>query len=161
MPEATCYILDGKKPLPCDDMAIWQKFMDDVPGCTVAFDAVGKFQVSTTFIGINIGDSELPKFFKTVVTGADGYNPPRCCVTWEEAEKNHKGMVKAVTLANEFHEKGDAHTSSFKCVDVEVVPGELRFLLESEEKAISALPKNGNRWIRRGKVIIFCFSMDD
>lgn len=85
MPETTCYILDGKKPVLCHDTDVWQKFMDDISGRTVAFDIVGTFQIRTAFMGVNIGSADAPKFFKMTIVGGNEGHPPIWAESWKRA----------------------------------------------------------------------------
>lgn len=159
MPETTCYILDGKKPVPCHDIDVWQKFMDDIPGRTVAFDIVGtpqvKTEIRTTFMGVNIGTATAPKFFKMTIVGGNEGDPPIWTESWERAEAKHKGMVKAASGFYKWVMDGGNADSGFRCIHSEVGDNEIRFWLESEESAIEALPKNSVYWSREGNVLIF------
>lgn len=65
----TCnYILDGTKPVPCDDMTKWAKFMSskEIQLALTRFD--GGTYVSTVFLGIDYGHNpEKPVLFETMV----------------------------------------------------------------------------------------------
>lgn len=159
MPETTCYILDGKTPVPCHDMDVWQQFMDDIPKRTVAFDIVGTFQIRTTFMGVNIGTAIAPKFFKMTVVGGNKGDPPIWTESWKRAEANHRGMVHAAEGSTEFLEKvmsGDESAlTGYKFIAYEVLPDELRFLMKSEQVAIKAQLTSFKGWDREGATLIF------
>ncbi len=156
MPETICYILDGENPVPCDDITVWQEWMNDLPKRTVAFDRVGKIEILTTFIGINIGNAARPKFFKMTVFGGNEGDPPICTATWKQAMAKHKAMVKAATRITQREQTNQAiPTGGFKAIGCEVLANEIRFLLESEEAAIKAHPKKIKNWFREGRTIIF------
>ena len=152
MTEETRFILDGKEPVPCENVAAWQAFMDDLAGRTVAQDVVGDFQVVTTFAGVNLGETESPQFFETAVV--DNGDPPFLSETWEQAESKHQKVVQAVKRLNQITEEDIANGHRF--VDCEVLPDdEVRFLMESEETAIAALSPQVTNWHRKGRTIIF------
>ena len=93
------YILDGKNPIPCDDILKWAKFMEEPSKSIVKKTAIGEVQVSTVFLGTN--SALLPDhpavLFETMVLG--GKYDLQCWKygTWEEAEEGHKEMVDHIT----------------------------------------------------------------
>lgn len=164
MPEATCYILDGKQPVACNDMSTWLAFMNNQSKRTVAFDRVGTFEILTTFMGANIGTSESPKFFKMTIVGSNEGDPPICSGSWNRAEAKHKAAVRAASSLTRIAESGGVSSGpSFKFVGCEVLPNEVRFLLESEAVAIEATSKKIKNWFREGRTLIFRYksSTDD
>lgn len=157
MLEATCYILKGKRPVPCDDIEIWQKFMDDVPARTLSSDQVGKCKIHTTFVGANLGSEIMPKFFRTMIIGDNGDNDPWLTETWEQAEVKHRTVVRASVLLEESSRKHKAgKVSGYKVVECSILPDdELKFVMESEEAAIQLLPPGSENWSRDGRILIF------
>lgn len=90
------YILDGKTPVPCDDIFKWGTWFeagDRVVDRTERDDVC----VSTVFLALDhsFGDGP-PLLFETMVF-RDG-NDDECerCSTWEEAEAQHKRMCAEV-----------------------------------------------------------------
>ena len=155
MPGTTCYILDGKQPVPCNDMALWQSFMDNESSRTVAFDKIGRFEILTTFIGINIGTPESPKFFKMTMVGMNVGDPPICSESWERSLAKHKATVKSAIYFLKKPTTSSEAPNQFRFVGHEVLPNELRFSLESEAAAIKAHSSNSPYWFREGNVLIF------
>jgi hypothetical protein len=152
MTEPTRFILDGKEPVPCDSFEDWQRFMDDVAGRTVAQDVVGDFRVITTFAGLNLGEAESPRFFETAVV--DNGDPPFLSETWEQAESKHRKVAQAVERLNNITEEDIAN--GYRFVDCEILADdEVRFLMESEETAIAALPEPVTNWHREGRTLVF------
>ena len=150
------YTLDGKTPVPCDDVAAWQAFMDDEANTQVAFDKVGRFTVTTIFVGANIGTSEKPRFFTTKFdNGTDDTDPPIKSETWERATAKHKAAVGAAHRFTEREQSGEQPTGQ-RFTDVQVVAdGVIRFVMESEEGAIAVIPENSKNWSREGNVLVF------
>lgn len=106
------YYLDGKTPVPCDDLMEWaRKF--DVENRQVAADEIGGAYISTMFLGIDhrfrFGEESKnlpPLLFETMIfDGAeDGYQER--CSTWEEAEVQHARAVELVKRAAAAADKG-------------------------------------------------------
>lgn len=157
MLEATCYTLKGKEPVPCNDIAVWQRFMDDIAGRTLGSDQAGKFGILTTFVGVNLGSEIMPKFFRTVISGDNGDNDPWLRETWEQAEVTHRTVVKAATSMTEFSKKLEAgNVSGYRAVECSILPDdELKFVMESEEAAIQMVPLASKNWSRDGRVLVF------
>jgi len=151
MTEPTRFVLNGQEPVPCDSLEDWQRFMDDIAGRTVAQDVVGKFHITTTFEGANLGSSTEPKFFLTVVAGSE--DPPFLSETWERAETTHQAVMRcAKGLSNLTPEKIAA---GHRFVGCGVQSDRLWFVMESEESAIAALPESATNWHREGHTIVF------
>ena len=157
MLEATCYILKGKEPVPCDDIVVWQKFMDDAPARTLGSDRVGKCEILTTFVGVNLGSEIMPKFFRTIVIGDNGDNDPWLTETWEQAEVKHRTVIRASISLEESSKKLEAgNVSGYRAVECSILPDdELKFVMESEEAAIQLLPPASKNWSRDGRTLVF------
>lgn len=157
MLEVTGYILKGKAPVPCDDIVVWQQFMDDVAGRTLGSDQAGKFGILTTFVGVNLGSEIMPKFFRTVISGDNGDNDPWLTETWEEAIVTHRTVVRAsISLTQASKEQVLGEVSGYKVVSSSILPDdELSFVLETEESAIKMIPTPSQNWSREGKTVIF------
>ena len=156
------YILKDRQPVICDDESTWREFIRNSENVLVAQDQVGRFEVLTLFLGFNSGTPDKPIFFQTTIIGADD-NHPKHAATWEQAERNHAGNIKVITLTAN-HEAAVADGTAkepFKPVEWLVFPGELHFVLESEQAAIKALPENSEFWERRGKTLIFLVKSTD
>jgi hypothetical protein len=97
------YILDGRTPVPCEDLFTWGKWLQTTDQRRVAFTTTRTAEVSTVFLGLNHQyGSGPPLLFETMIFGGthDGYSDRYA--TWDEAEAGH---ARAVTLA----ETEDAH----------------------------------------------------
>jgi hypothetical protein len=115
------YILEGKVPVPCDDLLQWARWIEDSKQRIVAQEYVGDLWVSTVFMGLDhsFSDTAPPLLFETMVfryanpademeAAAHGYTCPRHlqvddapCYrepTWELALESH---VQAVQWARE------------------------------------------------------------
>lgn len=152
MTEGPRFILNGKEPVPCDNIADWQAFMDDIEGRTVAQDVVGKFHISTTFEGTNLGTSTKRRFFLTVV--AEREDSSYLSETWEQAESKHRAVMRCADgLSNLTSEK---IANGHRFVGYGVQSDKLWFVMESEETAIAALPQEmpNWHWHREGRTIV-------
>jgi hypothetical protein len=92
------YILDGTKPVRCDDLSTWSAWFERA-NRDVAKTVVGGMMVSTVFLGIdhNFLDHGPPVLFETMVfadaeTFDDDLGQWRYC-TWGEAEEGHRTVV--------------------------------------------------------------------
>ncbi|NEQ48239.1 MAG: hypothetical protein F6K00_33775 [Leptolyngbya sp. SIOISBB] len=151
MTEPTRFVLDGKEPVPCENMADWQAFMDDIDERTVAQDVVGKFHITTTFEGINLSNSPEPRFFLTVV--AESEDPPFLSETWEQAESKHRAVMRCAEGLSDLTPEKIANGHRF--IDYGVEAKRLWFVMESEETAIATLPEPVTNWHREGSTIVF------
>ena len=102
------YILDGKIPVPCEDLLTWAQWMEaNDDKRIVKQQDIGPYWVSTVFLGLDHSwtDPELPHLFETMVFTTehghhasvdDGYfnRTP----TWEMALEAH---AEAVAWAKE------------------------------------------------------------
>jgi hypothetical protein len=91
----TWYKLDeNRKPVRCD--AIESSAYMAQNGRRVAFDAIGRVEVSTVFLGLDHSYSgHTPLLFETMVFGMDDEIQERW-TTWDEAEKGHKAVLEKV-----------------------------------------------------------------
>lgn len=100
------YILnDDNEPVPCDDSAMWALWLNDSPKKRVAESKVGKYWVSTVFLGLDHAlppNKARPLLFETMIfTNGEAlpeYQPRY--ETFEEALHGHKITV-------DFLESGD------------------------------------------------------
>lgn len=91
------YVLDGHTPVPCDDVNEWGEWFQDAAGRRVAETADGEITISTVFTGT---DTHLDgKMFETMVFDGVLNETQVRCATWEEAEEQHREMVRQVTRA--------------------------------------------------------------
>ena len=89
------YVLEGHRVVPAKGILEWGAFFEKIENRRVAQDTIGKFWISTVFIGIDHGIFEAPLVFETMVFGGDEEYVDRCS-TWEEAEKMHAVAVEMV-----------------------------------------------------------------
>jgi hypothetical protein len=91
----TWYKLDeNRRAVKCDAIES-SKYMAE-NGRRVAFDAVGRVEVSTVFLGLDHSYSgHTPLLFETMVFGMDDEIQERWTM-WEEAEKGHKAVLEKV-----------------------------------------------------------------
>jgi hypothetical protein len=85
------YILEDRKPVPCDDVMQWARWYENADR-RVCVDMVGRVEVSTFFIGVDVHC-----LFETMVFDGgpmDGkiWRYPE----WDVAEAGHKVMVALV-----------------------------------------------------------------
>ena len=90
------YILDGHKPVECDDVIEWAKWFES-NNRTVAKTKISKdVDVSTVFLGLDhnfLCEDGKPLLFETMIFGGKLDQELWRYSTWEEAEAGH---VKAV-----------------------------------------------------------------
>jgi len=87
------YILDGKSPVPCDDLIEWARWFETAER-HVAETQVGPVLVSTVFLGINHSFGRGPPLlFETMIFGMDDNDYQVRCSTWDEAENDHQVAV--------------------------------------------------------------------
>ena len=95
------YILNGHEPVKEENAAIWAAFFQDDDKRRVAFSEIdsvdGAIAVSTVFLASdhNFGGEGPPILFETLVSGGDKKEIHRCS-TWEQAEQQHKDIVKNI-----------------------------------------------------------------
>lgn len=93
------YILDGKTPVPCEDLLAWGAWFQTADR-QVARDYVGDKRVSTIFLGLDHGLGGKPMLFETMIFDESGEET--YCErygTWEEAEAGH--AIAKATLEGE------------------------------------------------------------
>ena len=95
------YILDGKVPVPCDDVLSWGKEYEKQDR-RVARDKVGDTSISTVFLGIdhNCTEKGPPELFETMIFGGEHDDYQKRYATWEEAEAGHAKALKMVKEGN-------------------------------------------------------------
>ena len=98
------YILNGHEPVIEKDLATWSMFFQDIDKRRVAFskiDSVEEIVVSTVFLASdhNFGEGP-PLLFETLVTGGDTDGEIYRCSTWEQAEQQHKDIVKEIKFTH-------------------------------------------------------------
>lgn len=89
------YILEGKIPVPCEDIFKWGKSLEG--NRRVRFTKTRGIQVSTVFLGLDhqFGDGP-PLLFETMVFGGALNQEMNRYSTWDEAVNGHKAMVKRI-----------------------------------------------------------------
>jgi len=95
----TKYILEGKTPVPCNDLLKWGEFFNDQKKRRVAYTELGAVHVSTVFLGLDHGWGGRPLLFETMVFGGNNWDECERYSTWEEAEQGHQRMVQRVVAA--------------------------------------------------------------
>lgn len=98
------YILDGKKPVPCDGIETWGQYMRSA-NRHVRLEPVGKFTVSTVFLGIDHGVGGRRILFETMIyreRNGDFLDFQDRCATWEEAEVMHEKAKSWLVYQKEF-----------------------------------------------------------
>jgi hypothetical protein len=93
------YKLDGKTPVPCEDIIEWAMWYEKAD-TRVALDTVYGIRVSTIFLGLdhNFSMSGPPVLFETMVFfGESSYSAyqDRYC-TYDEAEAGHRMVVDVI-----------------------------------------------------------------
>ncbi|GAC1503365.1 MAG: hypothetical protein NVS1B10_08430 [Candidatus Saccharimonadales bacterium] len=92
------YILVGHtpKPVPDSDLMRWAEWFE-IADRVVAKTMVEDVEVSTVFLAIDHAfGGKPPLLFETMVFGGKLHEDIRRCTTWEQAEDQHKQMVKRV-----------------------------------------------------------------
>lgn len=92
------YVLNGKTPIPCDDLMEWARWFDTADR-HVMQEKIGEIRISTVFLGLDhsfTSDSKRPLLFETMIFGGPLDQEMTRCSTWEEAEKMHREMVERV-----------------------------------------------------------------
>lgn len=91
------YILEGKTPVPCDNLLEWGNWLETADRC-VAKTRIGDIEISTVFLGLDhrfSGDGK-PLLFETMVFGGEHDGEMDRYSTWEQAEKGHQKIVEKV-----------------------------------------------------------------
>ncbi len=88
------YILDGHKPIPCDDLMVWAKWFETADREVAKTSISDEITVSTVFLGLNHNHGDVkPLLFETMIFGGELDEQIERYSTWEEAEKGHKRWV--------------------------------------------------------------------
>jgi hypothetical protein len=89
------YILNGHKPVKCDDL-MWWAWWFETADRHVRDTIQGDVRVSTVFLGLDQSFEERPVLFETMlfVNGAEAGVEHYC--TWDEAEAGHARWVAKV-----------------------------------------------------------------
>jgi hypothetical protein len=92
------YILDGKTPVPCNDLLAWARWFETADR-HVGRDQIGPYLVSTVFLGLDhrFGRNGPPLLFETMTFGADADDADfgfARTATWQEAELAHALAVE-------------------------------------------------------------------
>lgn len=84
------FILEGKKPVVCEDIMVWGKFMQD-SNRIVKQENIGDTRISTVFLGLDHSFTHggEPIIFETMIFGGEHDQYQDRCSTWEQAEKMH------------------------------------------------------------------------
>ena len=99
------YILEGHKPVPCEDVLEWGRWMEDArktDNRRVARTEIGKVEISTVFLGLdhNFSDTGEPVLFETMILRGKDFHGEwdyqERCSTWEQAEAMHEKAVEFV-----------------------------------------------------------------
>lgn len=94
------YILDGKKPVECEDLLEWAMWMENGPHAVaknrIAYKDVIVI-ISTVFLGLDhqFGFGK-PLLFETKVFGGPLDGRTRRYHTWDEAERGHQEVFAEV-----------------------------------------------------------------
>lgn len=90
------YILDGKTPVPCDNLLKWARWLETADR-KVDRETVGDSGISTIFLGLDHSfGTGPPLLFETMVFGGKLSDEMDRYSTWDEAEAGHKAMVERV-----------------------------------------------------------------
>lgn len=93
------YTLDGHTPVLCQDVSVWALWYEGADR-HVAKTQDGGILVSTVFLGMDHSfGGGPPLLFETMVFGSPLDQECERCTTWEEAEEQHREMVRRVTVA--------------------------------------------------------------
>ncbi len=94
------YLLEGKTPVPCDDLLTWGRQFEKMDR-HVGFTEHGGVRVSTVFLGLDHawGDGP-PMIFETMIFGGEHDQYQERYSTWEEAEAGHKKACELAGLSS-------------------------------------------------------------
>lgn len=94
-----CFILEGHRAVPCDDLLKWGEWFGTVDR-RVANDVLpNKIEISTVFLGINLNLGRIPLLFETMVFGGTLDGEMERYPTWQDAEEGHKKWLEKVKVA--------------------------------------------------------------
>ncbi len=90
------YILDGHKPVPCNDVLKWAAWFEKADRI-VKKTKIDDVRISTIFLGIDHRFGKgAPLLFETMIFGRIFDQKMWRYSTWEEAEKGHQKAVEEV-----------------------------------------------------------------
>lgn len=94
------YILDGKNPVPCDDILEWGKWYENAKRSIANTMVTPDIRVSTVFLGIdhNFGTSGTPVLFETMIFGGPHDQYTERYTTWDDAINGHYEAVMLATM---------------------------------------------------------------
>jgi len=94
------YILDNLKPVPCDDLMRWARWIE-TSDRRIERTMIGSIKVSTVFLGIdhNYCDDGPPILFETMVFGGAHDQEQYRYSTLAEAKTGHFKIVRMVAFA--------------------------------------------------------------
>ena len=88
------YILEGKVPKPCYDLAMWAESLGANRHVNKT-DLPNDIQISTVFLGMDHSfTGGTPILFETMIFGGKHDQYQERYATYEEAERGHKRAVK-------------------------------------------------------------------
>lgn len=94
------YVLEGKNPVPCDDLEAWAIWMEKIENKRVALTDSDGLAISTVFLGINHSWNDgMPILFETMVFKSDDSLIDEYCHryhTWDEAIAGHGAIVALI-----------------------------------------------------------------
>lgn len=91
------YILDGHKPVVCNDSMEWGQWFKSANRHVAKTQISDDIDVSTVFLGLDHSFGEgSPILFETMVFGGKFDQEMERYATWDEAEQGHKNWVKKV-----------------------------------------------------------------
>lgn len=91
------YILEGKNPIPEDDLYKWAMWYEKADRVVKKTDLPGDIRVSTVFLGMDHSFfAGPPLLFETMIFGGDHDMYCDRYSTWEEAEEGHESAIKLI-----------------------------------------------------------------
>ncbi|MEH1962194.1 MAG: hypothetical protein V7L05_20440 [Nostoc sp.] len=86
------YKLEEHTPVAVDfdEWVTWRTFANTQVILSVVYDSVS---ISTVFLGINLGSSERPMLFESLVTGGSLNGKKRLYTDWDDAVTGHYNLV--------------------------------------------------------------------
>lgn len=92
------YILNGKEPIPCDDLIEWAKWFQTNERIVAQNKFPDDILVSTVFLGLdhNHAGAGKPILFETMIFGGQHDQYQARYETWGQAEEGHQKALKLV-----------------------------------------------------------------
>jgi len=98
------YILDGHTPVRCNNLEVWEKFLEGGTRKVALDEPVPGVRVSTIFLALDhnfLMEDHPPILFETMVFGgALNHFQERYC-SWDEAELGHQAILANVIEVEE------------------------------------------------------------